>query len=206
MQKVPQFGYQLQFGSPDHKVEKVVKDDTTVRKFLQGAFGGKPKSGKRFMTPQDGVDLDLVENDEFEMTPLMNEQVGFCLVPLQNDLDLDLLTMVNKELNYYVSEYMKNGINGPCNWYRTRRVNFDDETKMPTDVKRVIKQPTLFIQALSDNILTPELSNGMEQSIPNLTRGEVPASHWALWQTPAETNAIIKRWIEGVVLDGKSKL
>lgn len=46
----------------------------------------------------------------------------------------------------------------------------------------------------------------MERSIPKLTRGEVPAGHWALWQTPAETNAIIKDWIEGVVLGGKSKL
>lgn len=109
-------------------------------------------------------------------------------------------------MDYYVSEYMKNGIEGPCNWYRTRQVNFEDEKNMSADVKKVIKQPTLFIQALHDNILTPELSKGMERSIPNLTRGEVPASHWALWQTPGQTNAIIKKWIEGVVLNGKSKL
>lgn len=46
----------------------------------------------------------------------------------------------------------------------------------------------------------------MEKAIPNLTRGEVPAGHWALWQTPTQVNAILKDWIQGVVLGGKSKL
>jgi len=50
------------------------------------------------------------------------------------------------------------------------------------------------------------MSAGMEKVIPNLTRGEVPSSHWALWHTPQETNEIIKRWFEGVVLGGSSKL
>lgn len=69
-----------------------------------------------------------------------------------------------------------------------------------------MRQPTLFIQALRDNILIPKMSEGMEKHIPKLTRGEVDASHWALWHTPQETNDIIKRWIEGVVFGGKSKL
>lgn len=77
---------------------------------------------------------------------------------------------------------------------------------MPNEQRKGVQQPTLFIQALKDNILTPELAKGMEKAIPNLTKAEVPASHWALWHTPAETNGIIKEWLEGVVLGGKSKL
>lgn len=50
------------------------------------------------------------------------------------------------------------------------------------------------------------MSAGMEDYIPNLTRAEVPASHWALWHTPKETNDVIRNWIQGVVLGGKSKL
>lgn len=73
---VPQFGYQLQFGSEDQKVEKVVKDEAKLRKFLSGLYGGKPKSGKVFMDPKVGVDLDLVENDEIGMTPLLSEEVS----------------------------------------------------------------------------------------------------------------------------------
>lgn len=74
---VKQFGYQLQFGSPDQKVEKVVKDETTIRKFLLALYGGKAKSGKPLMTPENGVDLDLIEHDEIAMTPLMSEEVSW---------------------------------------------------------------------------------------------------------------------------------
>ena len=72
---VPQFGYQLQFGSEDHKVEKVVTDEAKMRKFLSGFYGGRPKSGKRFFNPKEGVDLKLIEEDEFGMTPLLNQEV-----------------------------------------------------------------------------------------------------------------------------------
>lgn len=72
---VPQFGYQLQFGSPDHKVEKVVTDETKMRKFLLGFYGGKPKSGEKFMKPEKGINLKLIEEDEFGMTPLFDQEV-----------------------------------------------------------------------------------------------------------------------------------
>ena len=72
---IPQFGYQLQFGSADGIVEKVVNNEAKLRKLLSGLYGGRPKSGKLFMDPRNGVDLDLVENDEIGMTPLLNEEV-----------------------------------------------------------------------------------------------------------------------------------
>ena len=77
---------------------------------------------------------------------------------------------------------------------------------MPVENRKIIKQPTLYILATKDDVLTREMSRGMEKTVPNLTRGEVPAGHWALWQTPDQVNAILKDWIEGVVLGGKSKL
>lgn len=78
---VPQFGYQLQWGSDDEKVEKVVRNETTLRKFLSGLYGGRPKSGKIFMTPEDGVDLKLIEEKEVGQTPLMSKEV---IDPLEN--------------------------------------------------------------------------------------------------------------------------
>ena len=78
----------------------------------------------------------------------------------------------------------------------------EDELKLPEENKKVIKQPTLYILATKDMILTKEMSLGMEKAIPNLTRAEVPAGHWALWHTPDETNRILKDWLEGVVLGG----
>ena len=72
---LPQFGYQLQFGSEDGKVEKYVKDEASIRKFLLGMYGGRTASRKQFMTPEHGIDLNMIENEEIAMTPLLSEEV-----------------------------------------------------------------------------------------------------------------------------------
>lgn len=111
-----------------------------------------------------------------------------------------------QEIDYYVAEYMKNGIRGPCNWYRTRKVNFEDEKALPSERRSGVEQPVLFVFATGDSILNEDLQRGMEKSVRNLTRGSVPASHWALWHTPVQTNELIKKWVEGVVFGKASKL
>ncbi|KAI6787878.1 hypothetical protein KC327_g18498 [Hortaea werneckii] len=136
------------------------------------------------MSPQEGVDLELVETDEFGKTPLLDDE----------------------EMDFYVQQLTKTGFEGPCNWYRTRRLNWEQDQNIPAATRNHLPQPVLFIQAKYDGILIPKLSQGMEKAIPNLTRAEVPASHWALWHTPEQTNDTIQKWIEGVVLGGKSKL
>ena len=77
---------------------------------------------------------------------------------------------------------------------------------MPANVKDGIKQPTLWVYATLDSVLTEDLAKSMFNVIPNLTRRDVPASHWALWHTPKQTNDHIKDWFEQVVFGGKSKL
>jgi pimeloyl-ACP methyl ester carboxylesterase len=62
--------------------------------------------------------------------------------------------------------------------------------------RKVISIPTLFIQATFDSVLKPEMSKNMESFLPNLTRGKVAATHWALTQKPEEVNAIIQKWLE----------
>ncbi|KAK4540200.1 hypothetical protein LTR36_009698 [Oleoguttula mirabilis] len=181
---LPQFGYQLQLGSAEQVVEGVVQGEGRLRKFLSGVYGGKARSGRLVLAPETGVDLRVIEEDEVGMTPLLDRE----------------------ELDYYVAQFGKAGLNGPCNWYRTRRANWEDDNRMPAESREGVKQPTLFIQALHDAILVPAMSKGMEERIPNLTRGEVRAGHWALWQTPQETNDVIKGWFEGVVFGGKSKM
>lgn len=184
VQGLPQLGYQVQFGSEERVLEGVVgRDEGRLRRFLLGMFGGRTGSGRVFMTPERGVDLGVLE-EEVGMTPLLDEE----------------------ELRYYVGEFVRNGLEGPCNWYRTRRLNWEDDQNLSEEGRRGLKQPTLYVLAAKDNILTREMSRGMEKAIPNLTRAEVQAGHWALWQTPEETNAILKDWLQGVVLGGRSKL
>ena len=66
--------------------------------------------------------------------------------------------------------------------------------------------PALYIWASKDDILTRELSAGMEEQVPKLTRREVAAHHWALWETPGDVNKHIREWLETVVFGGKSSL
>ena len=64
--------------------------------------------------------------------------------------------------------------------------------------KHTIDIPVLVIEATNDAALPPSLSDGMERFIPNLTRKEVEATHWALWQKPGEANEMIREWLERV--------
>nr|POE62252.1 isoform 2 of bifunctional epoxide hydrolase 2 [Quercus suber] len=187
--RLPNFGYQLQLGSEEHVVETALREESALRKFLQGVYGGKVESGKPIMTAEEGIRLDVVANDAETVGPS----------PLLSD----------EELEFYLAAYQKTSMLGPCNWYRTRKLNHEEDLQLPDSARsgsRQITQPTLFIQALLDIVLLPKMSIGMEDKIPNLTRGEVHASHWALTHTPHETNEQIRQWIEGVVLGGKSKL
>ena len=72
--------------------------------------------------------------------------------------------------------------------------------------KKTITVPTLFVQATFDSVLKPEMSKNMEQFLPKLTRGEVPATHWALMQKPEEVNAIIVEWLTAQGFGAKSSL
>ena len=129
----------------------------------------------------------------------------------------DGVLTANQVLDYYVKQYLNHGIhptrtflfpNPPLshskfsqlthcvlslvNWYRTRRINWEEEQELLD--RKIITQPVLFIQATQDSVLTPELSKGMEKFIPNMTRGEVATSHWAMIQKPDEVNEIIRQW------------
>ena len=73
-------------------------------------------------------------------------------------------------MEHYVKEFMKNGINGPLNWYRLRKINWEEETKMPDGNKTVIKQPTLYIFATRDEVLTKDLAMGMQMSNIDIAR------------------------------------
>jgi hypothetical protein len=46
----------------------------------------------------------------------------------------------------------------------------------------------------------------MERNVPNMTRVELQAGHWALVQAKQEVNAKLQEWFRDVVWGGKSTL
>ncbi|EKV16038.1 Epoxide hydrolase, putative [Penicillium digitatum PHI26] len=163
----PNFAYQLQFKSGE--VEKVVRSKDEIRQFLLALYGGRTEAGESGFDAYKGVLLDKL--GELKLSRLLSEE----------------------ELEFYTNEFVRNGIHGPLNWYRTRDVNFEDELAV---LDREIQIPTLFIQALRDQALPPHLAKSMAKQLPRLTLKQVDSSHWALWEKPEEVNTIIGTWLK----------
>ncbi|CAI6337334.1 unnamed protein product [Periconia digitata] len=168
---LPQFGYQIQLASGE--VEKFIKDEPSIRQFLKGIYGAKGANGEHLMIPEQGIIPETL--------------------PLVGDSRL----LNGKMLDYYVQEYSRHGIHSTLNWYRSRKVNWEQELELVKQNKKTISIPTLFVQANFDSYLKPEMSKSMGAFMPNLTRGDVDATHWILMQKPAEANLIIKNWLQG---------
>ncbi|KAK2003683.1 alpha/beta-hydrolase [Colletotrichum falcatum] len=172
------FRYQLQLRSPE--VEEKLTKPEDIRQFLKGIYGGRGPNGELAFDTQRGV---IFENlDKIGPTPLLSEE----------------------EVDYYAENYNKSGMRGPLNWYRTRRINHDDELPLAEKAaaeggEYKVTPPSLYISATKDAALPPAMAAGMGKHFVDLTRGEVTASHWALWETPEEVNKQIKQWLEDKV-------
>ncbi|KAF2085250.1 alpha/beta-hydrolase [Saccharata proteae CBS 121410] len=177
---IPQFAYQLNLADlGPNGPEANIKSKDEIRQFVKFVSGGKGPNGEHGFTPMEGMKLENL--GKLEKGPLMSEE----------------------ELEYYTEQFSRTGLHGPMNWYRTRRANYEDELNLS---ETSLQMPVLFIQAERDFVLKPEMSKGMEKHIPQLSRGEVDANHFCLWEKPEEVNRILKEWVEGVVFGGKSVL
>ena len=176
---LPNFQYQLQFIGPD--VEREIQGKVKIRQFLSSIYGGWSEEGKRGFSVEHGVLFDRLEG----MSPP------------------ELLSA--EELDYYVDEFARNGMRGPLNWYRTGKLNVADEAPLLEKPEALrLKMPVLFVAASRDAAVPPAMSAGMDQWVENLTRAEVDASHWVLWEKPEDFNGHLKTWLEKSVL-GKEK-
>lgn len=83
-------GYQLQWGSAEGIIESFTKDEDGMRTFLRAAYRGLTPEGEYPFTPENGYD--------------------FARLPSVGDPAL----LDAKELDYYVQEFSRNGLHGPC--------------------------------------------------------------------------------------------
>ncbi|KAK9850743.1 hypothetical protein MYU51_011851 [Penicillium brevicompactum] len=111
-----------------------------------------------------------------------------------------------EELEYYVNEFARNGLGAACNYYRTHRQNFLDEsyfTQQENSDAATIKCPTLFLCATEDICVTPEMTEHIKKSVINLTFKEINANHWILWEEPGVVNEVLREWFrqQGLVIN-----
>ncbi|KAH7162532.1 Alpha/Beta hydrolase protein [Dactylonectria estremocensis] len=169
------FTYQLQFAGPD--VQAKLQGKEKVRQFLSALYGARGPNGE--------PGFQVLEGIQFDNLPLLGQP------PLLSE----------EELDYYTEEYLRNGapeLRGPLNWYRMRKLNFEDELEVADKGFRYT-MPALFITATEDSALPPSMSKGMDKHFDNLTRGEVKASHWALTQASEGVNGQVGKWLDTVL-------
>uniref|UniRef100_A0A671MVZ7 Bifunctional epoxide hydrolase 2-like n=1 Tax=Sinocyclocheilus anshuiensis TaxID=1608454 RepID=A0A671MVZ7_9TELE len=73
-------------------------------------------------------------------------------------------------LQYYVQQFTKSGFRGPLNWYRNGERNWHWMCSRP---RGKIMMPALMVTAGKDPVLLPAFAAGMENLVPNLTRGHI---------------------------------
>lgn len=169
----PSFGYQLQFRDPS--IDRELRGPSRIRQVLLALYGATTPDGKPGFDARTGL--------IFENLPHLGPS------PLVGDEDI----------RYYTSEYLKNTMRGPLSWYRTARIDFEDELPLVESGAVNFTMPGLYIGATMDTALPPEMSVGMEDYFERgLSRGEVESSHWALWQAAEDVNAIVSDWISGL--------
>lgn len=189
--RLPNFAYQQHFASGE--IEAAVRSKAEIRQFLNNLYGARTPEGRTAFDAEKGV--DLAAQARVGKNRLLNDE----------------------EMDYYVDEYARHGLNGPLNWYRNREENFMNEwrdffdhgRKSPEQAARdvTIRQPVLFVLATKDQALKPFMAAKMGERIPNLTRKEVVAGHWALWEKPEECNRLISEWLHEKVFKSRdSKL
>ncbi|ETM41662.1 hypothetical protein L914_12577 [Phytophthora nicotianae] len=131
--------------------------------------------------------------DDFEFLKMV-ENVNDSADPVYTQRS-ELLS--DAELDYYVAEYSRSGFFGSCSYYSQRKRDFEDEKDLP----RVIKHDALYIGAVDDPVLKPELAAGMPRVMPNLKQELVHGGgHWLLWEKKDEVIDILQRWLKELEL------
>ncbi|KAI4869764.1 Alpha/Beta hydrolase protein [Hypoxylon rubiginosum] len=169
----PAFAYQLQNAGSEAEA-LVGRSPAHLRGFLNAMFGGVTVDGMPGFDPYVGLIPERLL--EVQRSPLVTPEV----------------------LEHYVSEYSRNSLHGPMNWYRTRSINGEDEIPLAKVTSRFQFQvPAMLIMAGQDPALTPDLADGQEIFFAKgLKKGVVPeASHWILIHCPEECNRYIGEFI-----------
>ncbi|KAI1212273.1 epoxide hydrolase [Annulohypoxylon truncatum] len=178
VEKMPNFRYQLQFASGE--AENILnKTPENIRGLMNGLLGGRTPDGSTALR----VEVGLIEENLQKISPA---------------------TSVSKEvIDFYVQEHSRHGFRGPCNWYRTRTLNAEDDLELAKNPDPRINVPAMLIMAEKDAALPPRLAQGQEKLFTAGLKSEVinDVGHWVMVEKPEETNKHIGDFVKSVLGD-----
>ncbi|KAM4601808.1 bifunctional epoxide hydrolase 2 [Polymixia lowei] len=170
---LPIFDYQIYFQNPgvaEAELEKNLERTFKIFFFGSGEMASRPALSTSGVCARGGLFVGLPE--EIPRSSILTEAA----------------------LQYYVSQYKDRGFRRPLNWYRNMERNWKWMCSRP---RGKLMMSALMVTAGKDIVLLPVLSKGMEDMIPNLTRGHIEESgHWIQMEKPAELNRILISWLQ----------
>ena len=165
---IPSMRYQLQFQGPE--VEANIVGEENIRQALNAIYGGKGTDGLAAFDMTHGLYFESLQS--LQRTIILSED----------------------ELDFYAAQYVKNGMHGPLNWYRTGELNFRDDKELGLTENFKFKMPMLFIRGNRDFALPKSFNDNMGQYFTSLRQYEVDGGHWAHWEQPEEVNKYVKEF------------
>ncbi|XP_056157138.1 bifunctional epoxide hydrolase 2 [Lampris incognitus] len=173
LKAIPIFDYQIYFQNPGVAEAELEQD---LERTLKVFFSSSEETVSRPVIRTTGVCAR-----------------GGLLVGLPEEIPLSSI-LTEASLQYYVSQFKASGLRGPLNWYRNVERNWKWMCSRP---RGKLMMPALMVTTGKDPVLLPVFSKGMEEMIPNLTRGHIEeCGHWTLMEKPAEVNKILIRWLQ----------
>ncbi|KAL5373512.1 hypothetical protein DPSP01_012641 [Paraphaeosphaeria sporulosa] len=165
------YGYQLQWRDVSFDRNFTSKED--IRTLLTALIGGSTADGRYAVSEKSGILYDVL--------PDIAPDSGF---------------LKGEELEIYVDAISRNGVRGGWNWYRTRRMNFEDELDVAKAGGFRYKLPALFIPSLQDTTVLPRYyEEEMRASFDDLTIEPLNKSHWLLVEDPQGVNQVLEKWL-----------
>jgi len=104
--------------------------------------------------------------------------------------------ITDEVIKVYADAFRKGGFTGPLNYYRNIDRNWETTAHL---AGKQATMPALMISAENDPILIPQMTEGMERYVPNLTRRLIKdCGHWTQMERPEETNRLIIDFLAGL--------
>jgi len=109
-----------------------------------------------------------------------------------------------EEFAVYEAAFQRSGFRRSLNYYRTNKINWEEERSLPINPK--LTMPTFQLTCGHDPILPPIASMALEKHADTVTRTHIEeGNHWVLQEFPAQCLAALLPWLRTVAATSTSR-
>ncbi|WP_298912395.1 alpha/beta hydrolase [uncultured Algimonas sp.] len=152
---------------------------------VEALYDSDPDAFFRMMFRTSPQGLELTP----ELTHLPNRFAAYLERGAPDDGNM---VLTPEQRRVYSEAYARTGFLPGMNYYRNTTANW----ALAEGLSTRIDVPTLMISPEDDFFLPPSSTDGMVETVPDLTRVTIPdCGHWAMWDQPEALNAAILGWL-----------